>query len=158
MIQTIAKDPYNVNLRLVYADWLADQGKYDESETQRLIASKLENPFEKDQLSNIIFALQRANGRRKIRTLELTDVLRCAKRALIDDWDAVGGGNVANSYGFRAYQTVCVCARRSDYSIRCGITIANANGSLTKEITGLNTNAKPEKFREWAEQGNLINV
>lgn len=38
--------------------------------------------------------------------------INCARRALVDDerWFYVAGGTVANAYGYRSYQTVCVAA------------------------------------------------
>lgn len=51
-------------------------------------------------------ALVLANGRRKVRTLDLGDIKELVYEAKRNGRSRVGGGYVANSYGFASVQTV----------------------------------------------------
>jgi hypothetical protein len=98
--------------------------------------------------------LGKANGSRRMRTLGESDVRRVIERAIeIGKWAAVGGGTVANSYAYPALQTVVFAAVRTDGTVRLAIGTVSAKkgASLTNWATGYATNAKPERFREWAD-------
>lgn len=102
-------------------------------------------------------SLDRANGRRRERTLTLHDVLRCVQRAREDGWHAVGGGTVANAYSYPAEQTACLVAVRTDGTVRVaiGTTGAKKGNSLTNWASGLTIRSTAEQFRAWADTAEI---
>lgn len=102
-------------------------------------------------------ALGAANGRRRERTLELNDVLKAVKRARksVDGWNAVGGGTVANAYGYASSQTAAVVAVGSNGKVRVavGVVSASKGASLTNGLVGLTARGTKEQFRAWADAG-----
>lgn len=99
--------------------------------------------------------LDRANGRRRVRCLSLDAVRRCILKALddADGWYAVGGDTVANAYKYPADRTICLCAVRTDGTVRVSVGTGNAKkgSSLTNPISGLTIKARPEAFKTWAD-------
>ena len=147
-------NPDDATLRLVYADSLEESGKQDLADWHRMYVKVLATSTE-PQREQLKAQLERANGRRRTRTLNWNDVIDCCIKAMLDKdgWWAVGGGKVANAYGYAAKQTVCVAVKRTDGTMRIGIVESNASkgASLTAAVTGLAKNAKPEAFRQWAD-------
>lgn len=106
-------------------------------------------------LSGLERQLAKANGTRRNRKLDMTDVLAVIKRARVGEYGmcSLGGGTVGKSYGYRASQTACVAVRRTNGTIRIGFAEVSATegSSLTTRVCGLTKNAKPEQFRAWAD-------
>ncbi len=98
-----------------------------------------------------------ANGRRRERTVSLEEALRAcklARRPSQDGWSFCEGGTVANSYGYRAYQTGFVVAVRSDGSLRVAARECSASKgtSVTNQIAGITARGTADDFRRWADQ------
>lgn len=100
--------------------------------------------------------LNLANGRRRERTVDLSDALRACVKARADAegfyWAA--GATVANSYGYRAYRTAFIVAVRSDGTLRvmAGQVSANKGSSPTNQLAGLTVRATADDWRAWADQ------
>lgn len=151
----IKQNPLDPVTRLIYADALEDSGNSEESSRQRSLAGRLAHPLTDHQIKELREALDRANGKRRKRTLKLEDCLYCAKRALLsrDGWSWIAGGTVPLAYGYPSYQTICVAAVRSNGTVRIGVaeTSAGRGASPTVPVCGLARNASPEMFRAWAD-------
>lgn len=106
-------------------------------------------------LDGIRAALDVANGRRRERTLSVEDVIDAVARVRTGKlaWRAVGGGTVANAYGYRSWQTACLIAVRTDGSLRIAIGTTSGSGgaSLTNWASGLTARATDAQFRAWAD-------
>lgn len=104
--------------------------------------------------------LKEANGRRRVRTLTLGQVLR-----LIDDvkdgheWSTKNGGTVPNVYGRPADTTVALAAR-VEGRIYLGIGVGGANavspGRAWKCLQQWNKGDMTERFKVWINQPNVI--
>lgn len=142
----VESDP---GVRPILADALEERGELEEANRQRVIALVV-------NWSEAVEHLKVANGRRRCRTLAESDLVYIAQRALADEegWWSIGGGTVANCYGYPSYQTVAVAAVRTDGRIRVGVALQRANkgSSQTTAVTGLSVKAKPDQFRTWANQ------
>src|SRR5271166_5003912 len=148
--QAIASANDKATVRMVYRDWLLEQGETTAADTQLAIVQMGEKRF-----SQLAMAIKQVNGRRRERTLTLADCLYVAVKAMTDPdgWYAMGGGHVAHAYGYPSYQTVCVAAIRTDGTIRIGVaqTSGSKGSSMTTPVTGLTKKAKPEAFKAWAD-------
>lgn len=169
----IGSDPLNPNAYLVYSDWLEQNGMTDKAVTARLAAQVLETDTFSGiahdyqdtircmilsamgvSVGSIISGLANANGRRRMRTLDIADVFRCCMRAAKTcEWQATGGGTVANAYGYQSWQTVCIAAVSSTGRIVCrvGVTGASKGSSLVTWAGDLRKDSKPEVFTAWAD-------
>lgn len=154
LIAAIESDVTSQSARLLYADWLEEQGRSAEAANWR---AHPHWPIREADYERLRSDLAAANGRRRERTLDMSDCVYAAWSAirLIDGWYACGGATVANAYNYPAVRTVCVAAVRTDGSVRIGVARANAQkgSSLTTPVTGLRVNAPAEQFRNWADQG-----
>ncbi len=145
MQAAVNQNPLDITTRLVYADALEESGNWKASRRQRRFAQRLENPLTKKQIKQLAADLNLANGKRRERTLSLENCIQCARRALLDKnrWSYASGGTVANAYGYRSYQTVCVAAVRSNGKIRIGVAVTSGTkgSSPTTPVCGLAQNA-----------------
>lgn len=150
-LQAVLTNPKDITTRLIFADWLEEQGNTKEAHIWRVFPTF---PLTPQQIKEVERDLKALNRKRRTRTLSLSDCIYCAHKALIHGWYAVGGGTVANAYGYRAEQTVCFAAKKSNGWVRIQVDLQNATqgSSLTTPATGLPKNAKPELFRQWADQ------
>ncbi len=172
-VVTLKATPLDSELYEVYADWLEEHGEpflalrhrnaaawlrgEAIAEDERIAASSVILNLVGVDVLDVIKQLRRHNAGRRIRFLTVPDVLYCVVQAMkrAEGWHAVGGGNVANAYKYRAFQTVCMAAKRTNGSIRVGVAINNATkgASLTMKICGLSKKASPRDFRAWADAG-----
>lgn len=155
MKAAVNQNPLDTVTRLVYADALEEFGNYKESIYQRRFAKRLEKPLTDKQIEELKADLNRANGKRRERTLSLENCIHCAKQALLDEdrWSYVAGGTVANAYKYRSYQTVCVAAVRSNGTVRIGVAVTSGTkgSSPTTPVCGLSKNSDRKAFRAWAD-------
>jgi uncharacterized protein (TIGR02996 family) len=160
MQAAVNQNPLDTVTRLVYADALEESGSYKESCYQRRFAQRLEKPLTDKQIKQLSLDLDRANGKRRERTLSLENCIHCARSALLDDdrWSYVAGGTVANAYKYRSYQTVCVAAVRSNGTIRIGVAVTSGTkgSSPTTPVCGIAKNADRKVFRTWADNYSVI--
>lgn len=158
MQAAVNQNPFDTVTRLIYADALEEAGNYKESCYQRRFAQRLKKPLNDKQIKQLEADLKRANGKRRERTLSLDNCINCARSALLNDerWSYVSGGTVANAYGYRSYQTVCVAAVRSNGTVRIGVAVTSGTkgSSPTTVVCGLNKNASKKAFRDWADNRN----
>lgn len=75
---------------------------------------------------SILLAINKANGKRRTRTINENDVLRLIGEAIQDGKATTGGGTVANCYGYPACQTVAEAIKTDDGMI-LSIGLNNAN-------------------------------
>lgn len=160
---------------LVMADWLEEKGETELAGIQRHIGALLRDDGEvwnrlgEDEhfaayrrFLQVVSShgdtearLARANGRRRTRTLVLAELIDIAIDALRDEdgWQSIGGGTVANAYGYRSYQTVALAVRRSDGRVRIGVAeVSGSKGSSRYTPFGLLKNSKPSAFLAWANE------
>jgi hypothetical protein len=100
--------------------------------------------------------LRAVNGRRRERVLSLGRVAWAVGSALgsADGWCSVGGGSVANAYGYRSYQTACLAAVRSDGLVRVGLAaVSGTRGASLVTPFGftLAQARRPGVVRAWAD-------
>jgi hypothetical protein len=155
LADALKADRHNIDLRLIYADALEDVGNLAAAEHQRRLVALYRDPLTANQLHAVEISLAACNGRRRVRTLTLSDVLRCCRAAIVDSdgWHASGGGTVANAYSYPAEQTACLAVVRTDGRLRVEVGRAGAKkgNSLTNPIARLTVAARPEAFRAWAD-------
>lgn len=98
-------------------------------------------------------ALDAANGRRKVRTLTLSECLETCREARMTGWGAAAGGTVANSYGYPATQTGFVAAVGKSGRLRwaVGEVPASKGTSVTNRLAGLTSRATAEDWQRWAD-------
>lgn len=107
-------------------------------------------------LDAIRTSLDAANGRRRTRTVSLSQALHACRRARINKGAAwVGGGTVANKYGYPSQQTGFLAALAGNGKLRivAGVCSANKGSSVTNQLIGLTKAATVEQFRDWADAG-----
>lgn len=106
--------------------------------------------------------LATANGRRRVRILDLADLERLIQRAKVadDGWnDWVSGGTVCGSYSYPAQTTVAAVAR-IDGVVYLGVSTGSARNSLGspaiawsewKSMRQASPSRRTEKLRAWVE-------
>lgn len=101
--------------------------------------------------------LDAANGRRRERTLTLQEIVGAVRRARTVGFCVVGGGTVANSYKYPAFQTGCVVAVGSDGRVRVtiGEVSASKGASVSNRLAGLTARATADDYRQWADSVNV---
>src|SRR5262249_49133354 len=155
--KAIADSLFDAGLRLVFSDWLEEQGKHEEAERERNIAAYINSGdlgslsgqamsvlyvllVEPRSLPEIRAQLERDNGKRREQRLCMYDVMQCVVQAARDDdgWFYCGGGNVGNVYRYPSLSTVCVAAKRTDGKVRVGVaeTTGSTGRSPTTPVTG----------------------
>jgi uncharacterized protein (TIGR02996 family) len=171
-VKAIEQEPLDPGLHQIFSDWLEEQGRDQEAKRERAIAAYRKGEVvPTDQYWTVITTLyeslawvksrnviegllERVNGRRRTRTLNMRDVMECVVKAARDEegWHFVGG-TVANAYNYPSRSTVCVAARRTDGKVRMDVaeTTGSNERSPTTAVTGLAKNSKPEAFRRWAD-------
>lgn len=146
-------NPFDADSRLVYADWLEEQGQLANAEYERKFARALQVC----DLKAAFDSLAKANGKRRTRILSESDVVDCILSAAQEDgngysWDA--GTTVANAYRYPAIRTVCVAARRSDGSVKVGIATGNAqkgSSPISPVVPGARRDSTlPDTLSRWA--------
>lgn len=103
-------------------------------------------------------ALANSNGKRRERLLSYLSVFQCVESAYQNGFAWISGGNVANKYGYPAWQTACVAAKSTNGTVRIviGVIPASNGASPTNRLIGLRANAKKEEFQEWANKGESL--
>jgi hypothetical protein len=154
LVKAVEANPRDVGARLALTDAISERDTDAPALPLEVLAAAYLRGYTVAEVRRMLDA---ANGRRRTRTLDLDDVVRCARAALrdADGWYATGGGVVANAYKYPAEQTACVVVVRSDGLVRLaiGTTGAKKGNSLTNWATGLSIKGKPEAFRKWADAG-----
>lgn len=101
----------------------------------------------------IRYQLDRANGRRRVRTLSLADVAATVIECVGHVYAAKGGGSVANAYGYPSTQTVCLAVQRGDGKARVGIsTNSGSNGASLVTPFGMTARSRDSLFAAWAHE------
>jgi hypothetical protein len=98
-------------------------------------------------------ALNAANGRRRERTVTLSEALWACKEARAKGYAVVGGGSVANSYKYPATQTGFVVAVGSKGQLRwrAGVVSASKGTSVGNQLAGITVRGSVEDWRRWAD-------
>lgn len=149
------RDPWDYPSRVIYADWLDEQGREDEATYQRRCAEALK-VLGRNGALHLREQLAIANGRRRVRILDFEDCLfaiHCCLNSVDGIWWNAGE-TVSNAYGHTATRTVFVVVRRTDGGIRWGVAKAGArrgSSPVSKVCPGLRADSSVEKFREWAD-------
>jgi uncharacterized protein (TIGR02996 family) len=108
----ILENPVDIETRLVFADWLDENGQHDKANHQRVITT-----ISPKSLGTIFGNLEKANGKRRTRTLDESDVINTVIRATEKGWAWVNGGTVANAYGYPAVTTWILAVKKADGTI-----------------------------------------
>jgi hypothetical protein len=111
-------------------------------------------------LLSITAALDAANGKRRVRTLDWGDVCEVIREALADTYAFRAAATVANAYQYLAVRTACYAAIRSDGAVALAIGTTYANkGSCPRphNIAHAVTQVRPDSPRvraialQWAD-------
>jgi hypothetical protein len=114
-------------------------------------------------LSRIGDLLDDTNGRRKIRTLERSEVLACLRSVINGkEFEWTHGGSVCSSYDYKAWTTVAL-AVRIEGTVYLGISIARADAAtpgtawncLTPWRDGPCGQRRAEKLAAWAKDSEV---
>lgn len=154
----------------VFADWLDEHAEHDLAARIRSISVYLRvdgsgDFAEADRLVWLPYfgvdaiaasaALKTANGRRRERTLHLSDVTNCVVRA----WRRRGnpataeGGTVANAYGYPAWRTLCLAVRSGRrVRVACAVGRANKGASDVTPFGISSARADRAEYQQWARQ------
>jgi len=156
-LDAIAADPDGYRARLVYADWLEENGEPEEAERERRYGNFLRLVSPKS-LAAVFAELEKANGKRRVRTLETRHVIDAVLHAAEDGWTYYSGGTVANKYGYPATSTWVLAIRKQDgtvaVSVREGSAARNASpvSAWGELLRWTPDSAKcQERMKAWAE-------
>lgn len=112
-------------------------------------------------LERLQAALRAANGKRRVRTLHMDDVLQAIHEAVRDAYGYRNGGTVANAYKYPAIQTCVLAATRTngDVMVCVGIAYANKGAAprprvLAREIPTITVDSPRVRtaVRKWANR------
>jgi len=166
LVAAVKQFPQEDTPRRVLADRLHELGvKYDRAYREaRQIALNSMNPclWPMADLKKLLrgttsleirAGLEMANGRRRERIVTLASALDACRLARKYGYDVRSGGTVANSYGYRAYQTGFVVAVSSTGKLvwRARQISATRGTSVSNQLTGLPINATANQWRWWAD-------
>jgi len=147
-------------------DWAGGDGRWRTAPTHdlaRLEAQRRVHASEQSfrrgvALRKIEVALDRANGRRRTRTVSADAALLAVRGAVRNGRDWAAGDSVANAYKYPAVRTVALAVRQSDGGVALAVGTASASkGSAPKprwadlrQVRG-ESDAVAKAARAWAD-------